>query len=130
MERLVKVKIVFFLFIILLSFSSCKKEETFTDIKLPETPILSMTSRWGVITSAYLRLRNGPGSLSKPVATLWKGYILEIVSRNPEKKTVDDYDGYWYQVTYRGLQGWVFSAYLKFFDTREEAERTSRELRR
>ncbi len=123
-------KTVLFILVISLSFFSCKKEETFTDIKLPETPILSMTSRWGVITSAYLRMRSNPDSTSKPVATLWKGYILEIISRNPEKKTVDDFDGYWYQVTYRGLQGWVFSAYLKFFDTREEAERNSRELRR
>ncbi len=89
-----------------------------------------MTSRWGVISSAYLRMRTDPDISSKAAATLWKGYILEIISRNSAKKIVDGAGGYWYQASYRGLQGWVFSAYLKFFDTRDEAERYSRELRR
>ncbi len=125
-----KIKKIFFLIIILGALLSCRKEETFPNIQLPETPMLSFTSRWGVITSSYLRLRSKPSVSSKPVATLWKGYILEIISRNSEKKKVDNTEGYWYQVTYSGLQGWVFSAYLKFFNTREAAERTSRELRR
>jgi len=118
------------LMIILLSFFSCKKTNEFPDIKLPDTPFTAMTSRWGVILSNHLRMRSEPEVKSKPVATLWKGYVLEIVSRNSDKKIVDDTEGYWYQVTYEGLGGWVFGSYLKLFDTREEAEQSSRELRR
>ena len=124
------VKILVLFMIVLLSFTSCKKEKPFTDIPLPETPMISMTSRWGVIVSTYLRMRDKPDIRSKPVATLWKGNILEIISRNPEKRIVDDLEGYWYQVTYGGLQGWVFSSYLNFFDSREEAERNSRVIRK
>lgn len=119
-----------FLIILILFFTSCRKEESFPDIQLPSTPFISMTSRWGVITSTHLRMRKKPDINSKAITTLWKGYILEVISRNPEKRNVDDTEGYWYQVTYGGLQGWVFSSYLKFFDSREEAERDSRELRK
>ncbi len=110
-------------------FPSCGKEKELPDIKLPPTPILSISSRWGVITSTYLRMREKPDINSRAITTLWKGYILEVVSRNPELKVVDDREGHWYQVTYGGLQGWVFSAYVKFFSSRDEAERNSRELR-
>ncbi len=119
-----------FLIILISLFTSCRKEESFPDIQLPSTPFISMTSRWGVITSTHLRMRKKPDINSKAITTLWKGYILEVISRNPEKRNVDDTEGYWYQVTYGGLQGWVFSSYLKFFDSREEAERDSRELRK
>ncbi len=116
--------------LLILLLGGCGKDESYPDIKLPATPLLSISSRWGVITSTYLRMREKPDVNSRPITTLWKGYVLEVVSRNPEKKTVDDREGYWYQVTYGGLQGWVFSTYLRFFDSREEAERNSRELRR
>lgn len=121
-------KSILILLIILGSLSSCRKEDVFPDIKLPSTPLLSMTSRWGVITSTHLRMREKPDITSRPVTTLWQGYVLEIISRNPGKRTVDNEEGYWYQVTYGGLQGWVFSTYLNFYDTREAAERDSRTL--
>lgn len=120
--------IVLVLFISL--FISCGKKETYPDIKLPATPLLSLSSRWGVVTSSYLRMREKPDINSKPVATLWKGYILEIVSKGSDENVVDDKSGYWYQITYGGLQGWVFSSYINLFDSLDEAERSSRELRR
>ena len=123
-------RIILLLILIIPLFYSCGKKESYPDIKLPATPLLSLSSRWGVITSSYLRMREKPDINSRPVTTLWKGYILEIVSRSPGEKIVEDKKGYWYQVTYGGLQGWVFSTYLRLFDSLEEAERSSRELRR
>ena len=123
-------RIILLLILIISLFSSCGKKEAYPDIKLPATPLLSLSSRWGVITSSYLRMREKPDINSRAVTTLWKGYILEIVSRSPGEKIVEDKKGYWYQVTYEGLQGWVFSTYLRLFDSLEEAERSSRELRR
>lgn len=121
--------IVVFVLVISL-FTSCGKKATYPDIELPATPLLSLSSRWGVVTSSYLRMREKPDRDSKPVATLWKGNILEIVSKGSDEKVVDDKTGYWYQITYGGLQGWVFSSYIKLFDSLDEAERSSRELRR
>ena len=122
-----------FCIVILLLFSSlflsCKDEKTTFDIDLPATSVLSVQSRWSVINSTHLRLREQPDLNSKAITTLWKGYVLEVVSQSSIKVTLEDEDGYWYQVKYGGLQGWVFGAYLKFFDTKDNAERSSREIK-
>ncbi len=122
-------KIIIFTVIILGLFIACKDEKTVFDIELPATSVLSVQSRWSVINSTHLRLREKPDIESKAITTLWKGYILEVVSQGSKKETLENEEGYWYQVKYGGLQGWVFGAYLKFFDTRDAAERSSREIR-
>jgi len=91
--------------------------------------VLSVHSRWSVINSTHLRLREKPDIKSKAITTLWKGYILEVVSQSTIIVTLDDEEGYWYQVKYGGLQGWVFGSYLEFFDSKEDAERSSREIK-
>jgi len=110
-------------------FFSCKNEKGFPDIKLTATKVLSIQSRWSVINSTHLRLREKPDLNSKAITTLWKGYILEVISQNTVSENIDDEEGFWYQVKYGGLQGWVFGAYLKFFDSKENAERSSREIK-
>jgi len=110
-------------------FISCREEKKIADIKLPATKVLSVQSRWSVINSTHLRLREKPDTSSKAITTLWKGYILEVVSQSTISVTLDDEEGYWYHIKYGGLQGWVFGAYLKFFDSKEDAERSSREIK-
>ncbi len=122
-------KIIIFTIAILSLFISCKDDKTVFDIELPATSVLSVQSRWSVINSTHLRLRERPDINSKAITTLWKGYILEVVSQGSKKEILEDEEGYWYQVKYGGLQGWVFGAYLKFFETRDAAERSSREIK-
>lgn len=110
-------------------FFSCKHEKGIADIKLTPTRVLSIQSRWAVINSTHLRLREKPDLNSKAITTLWKGYVLEVVSQNTVSENLDNEEGYWYQVKYGGLQGWVFGAYLKLFDSKENAERSSREIK-
>ncbi len=110
-------------------FFSCKDEKGIEDIELTATKVLSIQSRWSVINSTHLRLREKPDLNSKAITTLWKGYVLEVVSQNTISVNLDNEDGYWYQVKYGGLQGWVFGAYLQFFDSKENAERSSREIK-
>lgn len=98
-------------------------------IELPSTPVLSARSRWGVITSSHLRLRRQPNTASAPVTTLWQGTMLEILSRDERKVRVEGRDGYWYQVVYDGLQGWVFGAYLQLFEEESEARRAARGMK-
>ena len=122
-------KSIIFVLVISSLFFSCREEKTIADIKLPATKVLSVQSRWSVINSTHLRLREKPDINSKAITTLWKGYILEVVSQSTVSVTLDDEEGYWYQIKYGGLQGWVFGAYLKFFDSKEDAERSSREIK-
>jgi hypothetical protein len=124
-----KICFVFILAVSGLFILSCSDEKTIADIDLPATSVLSVQSRWSVINSTHLRLREKPDLKSRAITTLWKGYVLEVVSQSSIRETLEDEDGYWYQVKYGGLQGWVFGAYLKFFDTKDNAEKSSREIK-
>ena len=119
----------FILMIVSSLFLSCTEEKGIADIELTATKVLSIQSRWSVINSTHLRLREKPDLNSKAITTLWKGYVLEVISQNTVSENLDNEEGYWYQVKYGGLQGWVFGAYLKFFDSKENAERSSREIK-
>jgi hypothetical protein len=97
-------------------------------IELPPTPVLTLSSDWGVIRSPFLRLREEPLQKAKISAHLRRGTVLEIVSKTEAKETIDDVSSYWYQVNYGGLRGWVFGAFLEVLDSRSEAERFAQEL--
>jgi len=111
-------------------FTGCNEGEKVTPIELPATTALVLQTNWGVITSSHLRLREGPSTGSSVVATLWKGSVLEIVSKTSTMDEVEDENGYWYQISYDGLAGWVFGAYLELHDSKSHAEASSRELQR
>ena len=113
----------------LLVIMSCGSKDPWEGFELPETNVLLDRAQWAVITSSHLRLRQGPTTSSGAVTTLWRGALLEIFSQDHNRQTVDNKEGYWYQIGHDGLSGWVFGAYLEFFDSREEAELFSRELR-
>ena len=122
--------IAIFLIILPLTMISCEKqEEPIGDIELPPAPMISQNESWAVIEASYLRLRERPEPGAKLVTTLWKGYVLEVMSRSPSRVVVDDEEDYWYQVNYDGLQGWVFGSYLSVYDSREEAEVEARAVR-
>ena len=111
-------------------FGSCEKEEApLGDIELPPAPMIAADESWAVIDTAYLRLRERPAAGAGIVTTLWRGYVLEVMSRSPSRSMVDGREDYWYQVNYDGLQGWVFGSYLSIYDTREEASVRSRAVR-
>jgi hypothetical protein len=111
-----------------LSLLSCEKEQPVERIDLPPTPVLTLSTNWGVIRSPFLRLRDEPLQKAKIVAHLRRGSILEIISKTEAKETIDNVSSYWYQVNYGGLRGWVFGAFLEVLDSRSEAERFAREL--
>ena len=114
----------------LVALAACDAKERMGPIELPATTALVLQTSWAVITSSHLRLRESP-SISAPVlATLWKGSVLEIVSKTSTKETVEDEEDFWYQISYDGLGGWVFGTYLKLFDSEARAVASSRELQR
>lgn len=109
-------------------FHGCSEEQPLPDIDLPVTPVLAVTSNWAVITSSHLRLREKPALNAAAITTLWRGQVLEIVSQGAEKEVVEDRLDYWYRIHYDGLQGWVFGAYLDFYESREQAELAAHEM--
>ncbi len=119
-----RASIYFIAICIVLSVSACRERtERDVEVELPPTPVLSIESNWAVITSSHLRLREHPTVDSAVITTLWRGYVLEVISKQNRQVEVEDRQDFWYQVQYGGLQGWVFGAYLEFYDTQEAAEK-------
>ena len=113
----------------LLSLLSCQGEDKPLEISLPPTPVLSVQSTWAVVKASHVRLREKPDVESKALATLWRGSVLEIISREARKVVLEEEENYWYRINYDGLSGWVFGFNLDFYDSRSTAERVSREMK-
>ena len=134
-ETVVKMKhlprnIILLLPVIVSLFAGCDRERaTPVEINLPSTPVLAIDTSWAVITSSHLRLREQPEEASRIVTTLWRGYVLEVVSKQDHQTEVEGATDYWYQINFGGLQGWVFGAYLAFYPSREAAEAAGESLR-
>jgi hypothetical protein len=91
-------------------------------IDLPSTPVLSIRSSWAVVNSPFLRLRQEPLAGSAVLAHIRRGAVLEVLSRTDQKEVLEDASAYWYQVSYAGLRGWVFGAFLEIVDSKAKAE--------
>lgn len=115
---------------ILLTLTGCPREDQVRKIILPPTPAFVNRQKWGVITAPHLRLRQDPKVDAKLVTTFWNPakIVLEILSQTTVKERIDDLEGYWYQVTYDGLTGWVFGGYLEIVESKEEALKRTRQL--
>ena len=107
----------------------CSRQEGLASIDLPPTPLLSMRERWGVINSSHLRMRSGPDQHAEVLTTFWnrREVVLEVLSQSTDKGSVEGREGYWYQVSYDGLIGWVFGGYVDLYGTKEQALRAARE---
>lgn len=109
-------------------YTSCTAKDEMEPLDLPATYVLNTNATWAVITSSHLRLREKPSEKSKAITTLWNGSVIEIVARTGKKVAVEEKSDFWYQISYGGLQGWVFGAYLELFESKNRAEAASKEL--
>jgi len=109
---------------------SCDTGEKVGPIDLPATTALVLQTNWAVVASSHLRLREGPAISSPVLATLWKGSVLEIVSKTSTKELVEEEEDFWYQIICDGLAGWVFGSNIELYDSKNRAEESSRELQR
>ncbi len=114
---------------LLISFSACKsREEAPFSIDLPPNSVLADRSRYALIVSSHLRLRETPDVSGRVKETLWKAAVMEVIAKASPRVIVENQEGEWYKVSYDGLQGYVFGAYLKFFNSRKAAEDAALEL--
>lgn len=103
----------------------CSKKPAAVKIDLPPTPVLTVKANWGVVISPYLRVRKKPSADGEVVAHLRNSSIAEVLSRTAYPETVEGKADYWYEISSEGVRGWVFGSYLKFFDTKAEAEKAA-----
>ena len=103
-----------------------RQDET---IVLPSTPVISVGSRWGVVTSNYLRMRGRPSESAEVVEGLPRGTVVEIIGTSDSQETVGGQKAYWLQLNIGGLRGWAFGSYLQVAESRARAQAIAAELR-
>jgi hypothetical protein len=108
--------------------AACGRRPAVERIELPPTSVLSIRSTWAVVTSPFLRVRDEPRSQAAVLAHIRRGAVLEVLSRTERKEELEESSSYWYQVSYEGLRGWVFGAFLEIADSKARAESLAAEL--
>lgn len=108
--------------LLLLPLASCGRRQPVERIVLPPTPVLSIRSTWAVVTSPFLRLRSEPLADASVLAHIRRGSVLEVLSRTDRREELEQSSSYWYQVSYEGVRGWVFGAFLEIVDSKARAE--------
>ena len=108
--------------LLLLLPAACRREAPVEKVQLPATPVLSIRSTWGVVTTSLVRVRSEPLNGSPILTHLGQGTVMEILSQTAEQKTIENETAYWYEINYEGLRGWLFGAYLQILDSRAKAE--------
>lgn len=119
MKRILIVLLTLFLF-------ACKKENFNENIDMPSTPVLTATSRWGVVNSSYVRVTHMDDRHNRIIATLRKGDIVEVLSRETEKGS--DSSEYWYEVQTEEIHGVIPEEYIDLYDSKEKAENASDQM--
>ena len=105
----------------------CDNSSQNEPLYLPETPVLTMSTQWGVVAFDFLRIRREPTKNAEIVSYLRRGAVVEVVSRTDGMDEVEGESAFWYRVfTDEGVLGWVFGAYLQVVDSKEGAEAVSR----
>lgn len=114
------------LLILSLFILSCSSETLKEDIDMPSTPDLTATSRWGVVSSSYVRITHMEDRHNLIIATLRKGDIVEVLSRETEKDSGST--AYWYEVKTGDIHGVVPEEMIDLYDSREKALSASSQM--
>jgi len=109
--------------------AGCGGEGKERELELPSTTVLSVGSRWAVVNTNYLRLREKPLKDANVLDGLTKGTVVEVLASTETEETIENATSYWYRISLEGLKGWVFGAYLEILDSRSRAEDLAETLR-
>ena len=118
------IRAIFFLFLIPVTFFSCRKHENETldyEIFLPQTNTPEDMNQWGVTKFGPLKLRYEPKDDSEIINHLPLGAVLEIIKRDKELRVFENIQNYWYYINYKGEKGWLFGYYIDIYNKEEEA---------
>ena len=99
----------------------CSQRSPVEEIRLPPTSVLTTGQQWGVVRSEFLRLRADSSLRGEVLAYLRRGEIIEVTGRSAQLQEIEGESEHWYQVSYEGVRGWAFGAYIAVADSRSGA---------
>lgn len=105
---------------------SCSEEILNEEITMPSTPVLTVQSRWGVVNGSYIRITDINDRHNKIIATLRKGDIVEVLSKETEKQSGSD--AYWFEVLIDDIHGVVLEDQIDLYDSKAKALNASKQL--
>ena len=124
---MIKVRLIFFFIaIVLLPLSSCKKdingniENNKNNILKAEE--LKKNKGYGVVNVNNLHFRSGDDLNSKTLRFLNKGTIVSIIKKNDTRVKIGEMEDYWYQIEYEGITGWVFGYFIDIYSSFNNAK--------
>lgn len=101
--------------------AGCGQRSEVEEIVLPPTSVLTTGQQWGVVRSEFLRLRANADLRGEVLAYLRRGEIIEVMGRGDSQQQIEGESEYWYQVSYEGVRGWAFGAYIGVAESRLDA---------
>ena len=94
----------------------CRGREPETAIVLPPTSVVAVQEQHGMVVADSLRVRAQPSVRSEVLSYLRRDEVVEVLQRGEREEQIEGEIGYWYEVTYQGVTGWVFGSHLELID--------------
>ena len=69
-----------------------------------------------MVVADSLRVRDQPSVRSEVLSYLRRGEVVEVLQRGEREEQIEGESGYWYEVTFQGVTGWVFGSHLELID--------------
>lgn len=115
-----KYRYIFSIFLLIILSSCDKKRELVLDVDLPETSVVSSSSRWGVVKYPYIRVRKSPDVKDIISSAFRQGDIVKII-KSSEFSSTEDGDHIWVYTVLDDVEGWVVGENLSIYESREQA---------
>lgn len=114
------------LFFILILVGCSKKSEMSIDVDLPETSVVSSSSRWGVVKYPYIRVRKSPDVEDLISSAFRQGDIVKILKSSEFSSSEKGEDIIWVFTVLDEVEGWVMGSNLSIYESREQATTASK----
>ena len=95
-----------------LALAGCTQQRLDINLQLAPTPVLTVRTERAVVTTESLRIREAPSQNAPIVSYLRQGAVVEVLSQTDTLVEVESERAFWFQISYEGVRGWVFGAYL------------------
>ncbi|MFW5728473.1 MAG: SH3 domain-containing protein [Spirochaetota bacterium] len=106
--------------------TSCDRRPRVERIELPETPIVAVRDRWGVVSGSYVRVREEPRPDAPIKDYVRRGIVVEVTEVIERRSGSGE--GGWFRIADEGVDGWVRESAVTLYESRARAENASRQV--
>jgi cytochrome b len=103
-----------------------RRAQSATEIELPETPIVSIRDRWGVVTGSYVRVREEPNEGAAISDYVRRGVVVEV--REVIEDARNDAGASWLKIRGEAVDGWVVESGVSLYESRARADNAARQI--